>query len=844
MGSKPTYEELRERLDLLEQEALRRFQAEEALEKVQRDFEIRIEERTAALVAANARLKREVDEKVSAEKALRESEEKYRNILETIEDGYYETDLAGNMTFCNMAMCHIAGRPKEELEGINNRQYMDPGDAEKTYRVFNQVYSTGKAVKGFECRITKQDGNKAYLELSISLIRDQDGRPTGFRGTVRDVTAKCLAEAAIRESEQKYRTVFENTGTATVIIEEDMTISMANSEFQRMSGCSGEAIEGRLKWTQFVAPEDLERMKGYHITRRTNDKEAPDGYEFSFIDKFGRVMDAYVRVSTIGNTGKSVASITDITALRQAERLFRDLFNNAEVGLFIVQDKIFKLVNPVFSKMTGYTTEELTGMNSLNLVISEDKEKMAEELVNMLKTKRFTPYEMRVRDKAGRERFVMVSTGLITYEGKPALLGNFMEITEKKAAENELIRTQKLESLGLLAGGIAHDFNNLLTVILGNINIARMELQKNSRGHFNLIEAEKACTSAKDLTKKFISFSGGGTPVKRPGVISETVIHSANLALAGSAVQFILDIDDSLWIASYDESQIRQALTNIIVNAREALNGAGEIEISIKNKEMRREMSSSSSFKAGDGKYIIISIHDNGPGIPKEHLPRLFDPYFSTKERGVQKGMGLGLTTAYNIIKRHGGYIHVESKDGSGTCVYVYLPARPKMESAIGLKPSPCQDPPGSARILLMDDEESVRILTKEILEKFGHTAVLARDGAEAIDLYMKAYEEERPFDLVLLDLTVRGGMGGKEAMKRLRELDPKIRAVVTSGYDTDPVITDFARYGFLAAIPKPYSLDNLRATIESVLLGGDAAGDSTNTFISQKDEIHTKAEE
>jgi len=818
MTKRPTYEELLNRLSQLEKDALERREFETAFEEAQFTLERRVEERTAALVAANIRLKREMEERIAAERALNAGEERYRNILETMEDGYFETDLKGDLVFCNLALSKITGLERSELIGMNNRSYMDSEDAKKTFEVFSKVYSTGNTVKGFECRITRPDGSKLHLELTVCLFSDPAGHPKGFRGTVRDVTARWIAENALREKEERYRTVFETTGTATVIIEEDMTISMANSEFQRLSGYSREEIEGKIKWTVFVAPEDLERMKTYHLERRSRGKNAPGSYEFRFIDRHGKETDVYIKASLIGNTGRSVSSLTDITPLRQAERLFRDLFNNAEVGLFIVQDRTFRIVNPVFSRMTGYTIEELTGMDSMCLVPADEREKVARQVITMLKTGHFAPYELRVRDKIGRERFVMVSLGVILYEGRDALLGNFMDITEKKAMEEELLRGQKLESLGLLAGGMAHDFNNLLTVILGNIDIARIELPRGSSGHMNLMEAEKACFAAKDLTQRFITFSKGGVPVKKEGIITDTIKETASLALAGSAVQCETQASESPWKVSFDEAQIRQALNNVLVNAREAMSGSGRIEISLRNVEVGDEEILHQSFRIRQGQYLLISVSDNGPGISKENLSKLFDPYFSTKERGARRGMGLGLTTAYNIIKKHDGYIHVESKPGAGTTVFLYLPAKKPAQPAASVKDTNKATMHASASILIMDDEETVRSLTQEILERLGFKTVLACNGDEAVRLYKEAMLRGMPFDIVFLDLTVRGGMGGKEAMEKLVDLDPKVKAIVTSGYDNDPVIKDFRAFGFSAAMPKPFSFFDLKKIMESTL--------------------------
>lgn len=382
------------------------------------------------------------------------------------------------------------------------------------------------------------------------------------------------------------------------------------------------------------------------------------------------------------------------------------------------------------------------------------------------------------------------------------------DISERKRTERELAKIQKLQSVGILAGGIAHDFNNLLSVIMGYLSILQMKLSPSSEHFPALAQAEKACRQARDLTQLLLTFSEGGAPVKRTESVRDIIRGSIDLALTGAHVKCEFLAEDDLWSANCDSGQLRQALVNLIVNAREALKEGGMIEIEAKNAAIAEK--EVSALKAG--RYIKISIKDYGEGISEESLPRVFDPYFSTKQRGTQKGMGLGLTIAYSIINRHEGLIEVESKPGSGTTVHVHLPAC----ETVGAEPTKHKEEPVTdrLRVLLMDDEEMFRDMARNLFQHIGYEIELAEGGVEAIRLFSEAREAGKPFHLVILDLTVRGGMGGKDAIKQLLELDPFLKAIVSTGYYDDPIVTAFRAHGFSGVLLKPYGMEQLRRVL------------------------------
>lgn len=386
-------------------------------------------------------------------------------------------------------------------------------------------------------------------------------------------------------------------------------------------------------------------------------------------------------------------------------------------------------------------------------------------------------------------------------------------IAERQQLEDEILKIRKLESVGLLAGGIAHDFNNILTAIMGNVSLGKQFADASSKVYGRLEAAEKACHRATELTQQLLTFSKGGAPIKRPVSITELIKESANFALRGSNVRCEFAIQDHLWPVDVDEGQMSQVISNIIINADQAMPQGGIVRVQAENLPV--DMDHPLPLRAGH--YVRISINDHGVGIPQEHLSKIFDPYFTTKPRGS----GLGLATAYAILQKHDGYLAVESAVGMGTTFFLYLPA--SSQTMRVASPPAARSYHGSGRILVMDDEEAIRELAGQMLMQLGYAVESACDGTEAIALYSKAKDTGQPFDAVIMDLTIPGGMGGKEAMRRLRELDPQIKAIVSSGYSTDPIMANFRHYGFRGVVVKPYNLDDLSTALHRVLFGEGA---------------------
>ena len=396
------------------------------------------------------------------------------------------------------------------------------------------------------------------------------------------------------------------------------------------------------------------------------------------------------------------------------------------------------------------------------------------------------------------------------------LVGLVLDITERKKLEEELLRTEKLESLSVLAGGIAHDFNNFLCAILSHLSIASRTLRIDSQARDVLAKAEKASRRAQALTQQLMTFAKGGVPLRRTISIPQVVQDAASFSLTGSRVEGRIDIPDDLWAVHCDEGLISQAISNIVLNAVQATPGSGYISVRARNVHLGQD----SPYPLPAGDFIEIAVADQGVGIPDQNLPRLFDPFFTTK----QGGTGLGLPSAHSIIRKHEGHISVETRHGQGTTFRVLLPA--SSEPVLPL-PQPDTEPlPGSGRILVMDDDRMLCVAIEMMLESLGYEAEFAADGQEAIDLYVAAMSSGRPFDAVLMDLTVNGGMGGHEAGREIAKVDSQARLIISSGYSDDPIMANYRDYGFSAVIPKPFEITGLSRVLHQVIHVQDSQAD------------------
>jgi PAS domain S-box-containing protein len=498
--------------------------------------------------------------------------------------------------------------------------------------------------------------------------------------------------------------------------------------------------------------------------------------------------------------------------LHQSEERFRLLVESVkDYAIFMLDtDGFIVSWNAGAEHIMGYKSEEIIGKHFSIFYPEEDIEhgRPQHNLGIAVAEGRYEDEGWRERKDGSKFWGNVVITALRDEYGN---LRGFSKITrdltERRKMEEERLKFSKLESVGILAGGIAHDFNNLLTGIMTAVSSTKIDPHISADAYENLTEAEKICIQAKRLTQQLLTFSKGGTPIKKLASIERIIRESVSLALRGSNVKCNISIEEDLWDAEVDEGQISQAITNLLINADQAMPQGRLINITAHNIDY-----SGDRLPLKEGRYVRITVEDEGIGIPQEHIARIFDPYFTTK----QKGSGLGLAVVYSIIKSHNGYIDVESQLGKGTRFHVYIPASPKRVEGERVERKKIWS--GEGRVLIMDDEGIIRNAAGRALVRIGYEVEYAKDGAEAIELYTRAKDKNRPFDVVIMDLTVPGGMGGKEAIEKLISIDPDVRAIVSSGYSNDSVMSEYRRYGFKGVLSKPYSIGELTDTLHKVM--------------------------
>lgn len=498
------------------------------------------------------------------------------------------------------------------------------------------------------------------------------------------------------------------------------------------------------------------------------------------------------------------------SAFHENQHRFETLFEFApESILLLTPEGCIIDCNRATEELTGYSKDALLQMRVADLVFANRPAEAEEIMAGKISSG--CAAEIPWRRRSGEVFPAQVSIRVLELGAEKNVLMIARDLTWHKKMEEELTKAQKLESVGVLAGGIAHDFNNILTAIVGNLSLAKMNVEPDHPSHRRLEIAEQACLRATDLTRQLLTFARGGAPVKETASIVAVIEESCRFALRGSNVASDLDFAEDVWPAEIDVGQMSQVINNIIINADQAMPDGGVIKLSVRN-EMIEE---SAEVPLPPGRYVRVAIRDQGTGIPKENLSRVFDPYFTTKPTGD----GLGLASCYSIVRKHGGHITLESQVGAGTTFVIYLPA------ADGLPPMPHHPQarllPGKGRVLVMDDEETIRDVLEQMLTELKYEVASAEDGLEAIRLYGEARETGRPFDLVIMDLTVPGSMGGREAIGKLLEIDPAARAIVSSGYSDNPVMSEYRKYGFSGVVLKPYQAVELARIIDEVLSGG-----------------------
>lgn len=542
----------------------------------------------------------------------------------------------------------------------------------------------------------------------------------------------------------------------------------------------------------------------------------PDDLAFSVLERIS------LPVLVIYPVGTMLAGWVIIGRLRRRrmEETLRVTLTSIKEGVITADvngDVVF--MNPIAEELTGWVEAEakerpLTEVFRTKFLGDGQETEVAEGKILMVLDE-VRQCLLTARD--GREYTIegIASVIMDAEAGFEGMAVVFRDVSEKLLLEKEMLKIRKLESIGLLAGGIAHDFNNLLTGLFGHVALAKRKLDEGHPAYKHVSVAERALEKTTGLTQQLLTFAKGGEPIKQAEKIEEVVRETAEFMLAGSNVKLHLEVADDLRQIEADKGQISQVVSNLVTNSMQAMGNGGNLTIGLKNYE---HVDQTRSILAS-GRYVEMTICDEGGGIMADDLERVFDPYFTTKT----EGNGLGLAMVHSIVRRHGGHITVESAEGEGTVFRVYLPVA--RQTAEVVHEDGAMDGAGGkgecveeTDILVMDDDETVRHFVQTVLEQCGHRVTAVGDGRAAIEAYVKGLEAERPFGLVIMDLTVSGGMGGQQAAAEILKVDPAAKLIVSSGYSTDPVLAHYEVYGFVGRVNKPYLPETLYAVIDEVL--------------------------
>jgi PAS domain S-box-containing protein len=763
----------------------------------------------------------DISERRAAEEALRQSEEKFRSMTAAAMNAIVMIDAEGKICFWNKAAEKIFGWSCDEALERDLHELLAPEAYQVLYRAaFPEFRSSGRgAVIGKQLQLVaiRKGGEEFPIDLALSAVRLRDS--WNALGIISDISDRKRAEDELQEQLHFLQELIDAIPNPIFFKNISGSYLGCNRAFQVFLGLEKHQIVGKTVYD--LGPRELADIYFAKDAELLGSRTAVQIYESTVENASGFRQDVIFNKAVFtrkdGTVGGIVGIVLDITerkrmedALRESEERFRRTFDQSPVGAAIVSlDYRFLRVNDEWCRITGYSEQQLLALRMSDISHPEDLEsdiKMKARLVSG----EIDTFQMdkRYLRKDGRLIWVRLSVCLMKNSSDEPLyyLPMMEDITERKKLEEEVLKNQKLESLGVLAGGIAHDFNNLLTGILGNISLAKMAIPGGSRAYKRLDEAEAASERARDLTYQLLTFSKGGAPIKKVDSIDRIVRDSAEFAVRGSNVRCEYSITEEIRPVEVDEGQVSQVIHNLIINAVQAMPDGGLIRISIEN---------ASDFPQNllpDRGYVEVTIQDSGVGIPQENLSRIFDPYFTTKP----KGSGLGLATVFSIIRNHEGHIEVDSRAGEGTVFHFYLPVSDKgFPIAEPVRDSSFE---GRGRILLMDDEEIVREVGSEILAALGYAVTACCDGVSMLTLFREARQAGHGFHAVILDLTIPGGMGGREAMGMLIEIDPEAKGIVSSGYNNDPILSSYREYGFKGVVTKPYTVRELGEVLQSVL--------------------------
>ena len=753
-------------------------------------------------------------------------------ILGNITDGIIELTPEGRIIFANHAAVSLMGLSEEALLGSKFMEFMDEGDGKTIEDYLAGIDESSRKVNlGTPLFI-----NHRHVDPSMVPIKVNGN--ASVMVILNDVTELLQAEEILkRESRtrerQRFNQIVNFLPDATFAIDTDGTVIAWNRAIERMTGVKAEDILGKGDYEyaipfygerrpvliDLVGQWNNEIKEKYQYVKKIGESLISETYDPRL--KSGGYLwnKASLLYDAAGEVMGAIESIRDITemresegALKESEEKYRLLVENATDAIFIAQDGILKFSNPKAEKTTGYTQEELAEIPFVNIIHPEDRNLVLHRHQERLKGE--SPpsiYRFRILNKSGEATAVELNTVLINWEGRPGTLNFLRDISEQKTLEGQLQQAQKMEAIGTLAGGIAHDFNNLLMAIQGRASIILVD-KDSSHGDFEHLKGiEGHVESAVNLTRQLLGFARGGKYEARPTDLNE-LIQKQNQMFGRTRKEITIKgiYEENLRTVEVDRGQIDQVLLNLYLNAWQAMPGGGDLYLRTENVTLDKGYVK--PFAIEPGEYVKISVRDTGVGMDKATREKIFDPFFTTKEMG--RSTGLGLASAYGIIKNHGGFINVYSEKGHGTIFNVYLPAS---ENAVVIEARPTGDTlEGSETILFVDDEEMIVEVAEELLERLGYRALVAQSGKMAIEMY-EAHKER--IDMVILDM-IMPDMNGGEVYDRIKEKNPEVKVLLSSGYSIDGAAGEIMNRGCNGFIQKPFKMKELSQKLREILDG------------------------
>ncbi len=758
------------------------------------------------------------------------NEERFQSLLKSTREAYFEINLKGELVFFNDAVCEGLGYPREELIGKNNREYTSPETARQMAQAFTEVYKTGIPAEITDYEVVRKDGQRRFLEISAYLLHDENGEPVGFGGVGRDITERKRTEQALRESEERFRRLQE-ASFGGVCIHEDGRIIDCNTVLCRLSGYSREELLG-MDCSRLCAPEWRAVLEKFIFSDETGQ------YDLVGIRKDGERVPVEVRSKVIpyGDKIVRIAEFRDISARKkteealrksrvryrqlyreahQAEELYQSLLDSSPDAIILFDPRhSVQYINSAFSRLFGWGLADLQ-KKTLPCIPRPQREDFAGMLHALLEGgEPVYGKEAQALTRDGRFLDVSISAApYLDYKGYPGgVLVFFRDITEAKRYQWHMHQAQKMESIGAMAGGIAHDFNNLLMGIQGRLSLALRQVEPEAVPYHHLKEIEDYTIRAADLTRKLLGFSR----IEKVAFIAADInelVHAQNVMFGRTCRELTLheDLAGDLWTAEVDPRQIDQVLLNLYINACHAMPEGGDLYIQTRNETLPPERTRPHGLEPGP--YVRISVTDTGVGMDKAVQRRIFEPFFTTK--AGEQGTGLGLASAYSIIKHHHGFISVYSEKGRGSTFNIYLPAASCPAEEKGWMAS--EIVPGQGMVLLVDDEEMIRHVGEEMLQAIGYDVITAASGEEAVTRLKEAPEA---VDVVILDL-IMPGMNGGATFDALRAVRSDIRVLISSGYSFNGQADSIMQRGCSGFIQKPFNMVDLSRKLDEILNAG-----------------------